>query len=141
MPELNRDLIRVGSRGSFDCIDLTAEVGAAIRRRGIADGLAIVYAKGSTVALALLRSDEGTVQDFKELLQGLAPKGRVYHHQRVTGDDNGYAHLLSGLIGQALSLPVVECDLMIGANQGLFLFDFDDRASERTIVVQVIAAG
>jgi secondary thiamine-phosphate synthase enzyme len=60
-----------------------------------------------------------------------------YAHNARWGDDNGYAHLRSALMGTAKSYPVEDGRLGLGTWQQVVLCDFDERPRTREITVTV----
>ena len=61
-----------------------------------------------------------------------------YVHERTWGDDNGHSHVRASLVGPSLALPVVEGRIPLGTWQQVVLLDFDTRARERQVVVNVV---
>ncbi|MCX6633861.1 MAG: YjbQ family protein, partial [Acidobacteria bacterium] len=59
-------------------------------------------------------------------------------HNARWGDDNGYAHLRSALVGTARSFPVRDGRLGLGTWQQLVLCDFDDSPREREVTVTIV---
>ncbi|HEY1342378.1 MAG TPA: YjbQ family protein, partial [Bryobacteraceae bacterium] len=67
----------------------------------------------------------------------IAPSNSDYAHNARWGDENGYSHLRSALIGTAKTFPVAGSKLRIGTWQQIVLCDFDDRPRDRQVVVTV----
>jgi secondary thiamine-phosphate synthase enzyme len=96
-----------------------------------------VYVQGATAAIMIQENwDESVQTDVVHLLQKLIPKG-VWLHDRQDG--NGDAHLKSGLVGPAETIPLVDGKLGLSRWQNVVLCEFDGPRSERTIVCTVIA--
>jgi secondary thiamine-phosphate synthase enzyme len=83
--------------------------------------------------------EPGGVSDLQRLLDRLIPAQGDYEHNRLNHDSNSHAHLRAALIGPSETIPVVEGRLALGVWQQIVLIDFDDRARDRTISVQVLS--
>ncbi len=60
------------------------------------------------------------------------------HNTRIPGEDNGHSHLRGQIQGQSLTIPFVERKLTLGTWQEIVLLDFDTRARQRDLIVQII---
>ena len=130
--------VRLSTRGHTDVIDITAEVARAVAESQIRQGIVNVSGVGSTLGITTLEFESGCVADLRRALEAIAPANSNYAHNARWGDDNGYAHLRSALMGTAKSYPVAEGRLRIGTWQQIVLCDFDDSPREREIVVTVV---
>jgi secondary thiamine-phosphate synthase enzyme len=131
--------LRFATEGNGDAIDLTAEVQGFVDSAGVVDGLAMSFVRGSTAAITTMEYEPGGVQDLKAMLERLIPSQGEYEHNRLNHDTNSHAHQRATVIGPSLSVPIVEGRLILGTWQQIVLLDFDDRARERAVVVQVFA--
>jgi secondary thiamine-phosphate synthase enzyme len=61
-----------------------------------------------------------------------------YAHNDRWGDENGYAHLRSALMGTSKTFPVSDGCLRVGQWQQIIFCDFDERPRNREITVTVI---
>ena len=130
--------IRFSTRGHCHVLDVTAEVARAIDASGVQTGIVNVAGVGSTLGITTLEFEPGCVSDLQRALEQIAPANSGYAHNARWGDDNGYAHLRSALVGTAKSFPVSAGRLVLGTWQQIVLCDFDDRPREREIVVTVV---
>jgi secondary thiamine-phosphate synthase enzyme len=106
---------------------------------GVGRGVVTVFAVGSTVAVTTMEYEPGGVADLQRLLDRLIPAQGDYDHNRLNHDSNSHAHLRAALIGPSETIPVVDGRLALGVWQQIVLIDFDDRARDRTISVQVLS--
>lgn len=132
-----QDSIRVHTRGHTDMVDITSHVNSIVVESGIRTGIVNVSGVGSTLGITTIEFEPGCVADLKAALDRVAPVHSNYAHNARWGDDNGYAHLRSALIGTAKSFPVFEGRLRTGTWQQIILCDFDDRARDREVVVTI----
>ena len=128
----------ISTRGRCDVLDITSQVSGAISASGIQTGIVNVSGVGSTLGITTLEFESGCVADLKRALEKIAPSNTDYAHNARWGDENGYAHLRSALMGTAKSFPVGKSRLLIGTWQQIVLCDFDDRPRDRQIVVTVV---
>jgi secondary thiamine-phosphate synthase enzyme len=136
VPTFQKDF-RIPTRGHCDVLDITAQVARIVAASGIGAGIANISGVGSTLGITTLEFESGCVADLQRALEKIAPSSTDYAHNARWGDENGYAHLRSALIGTAKSFPVAGGKLLIGAWQQIVLCDFDDRPRDRQIVVTV----
>jgi secondary thiamine-phosphate synthase enzyme len=129
---------RISTSGHCDVLDISAEVERAVAASGIRDGIVNVSGRGSTLGITTLEFEPGCVKDLQRALQQIAPANSNYAHNARWGDDNGYAHLRSALIGTAKSFPLAGGKLGTGTWQQIVLCDFDDRPRDREITVTVV---
>ena len=130
--------IRVSTRGDTDVIDITGEVSRAVAESGVAEGQASAFVRGSTAAVTTMEHEPGGVHDLQVALERLIPQRGDYEHNRLNHDSNSHAHQRASIVGPSEVVPVSGGRLALGTWQQLVLLDFDDRARERTIVIQVI---
>jgi secondary thiamine-phosphate synthase enzyme len=78
------------------------------------------------------------VADMKRLLEEIIPSKKGYEHDRTWGDANGYSHLRASLLGASLTVPFNDKGLCLGTWQQVVFMDLDNRARDRTIVLQFI---
>ena len=116
--------------------DITSKVLEIIKESKVRNGIASVYARGSTAAIMIQENWDQSVQnDVVTLLNRLIPSG-IWEHDRQ--DNNGDAHLKAGLVGASETIPVVEGNAGLSTWQNIFLCEFDGPRSQREIVVTVI---
>ena len=136
----HQQTFRMKTKGNCDVIDITARVRDAVRASGVKTGIVNVSGVGSTLAITTLEYEPGCIQDLKRALDRIAPPTSDYAHNARWGDNNGYSHLRSALLGTAKSFPIIGGDVGVGTWQQIVLCDLDDRPRERELVVTVVGA-
>ena len=131
--------LRLATKGDNDIIDITDGVERVIATAGASEAQATAFVRGSTAAITTMEFEPGGVRDLDVALERLIPSEGDYEHNRLNRDTNSHAHQRASLIGPAETIPVVGGKLALGTWQQLVLIDFDDRARDRTVVVQVVS--
>jgi secondary thiamine-phosphate synthase enzyme len=131
--------LRLTTKGDNDIIDITDGVERVIAAAGASEAQATAFVRGSTASITTMEFEPGGVRDLDAALERLIPSEGDYEHNRLNRDTNSHAHQRASLIGPAETIPVVGGKLALGTWQQLVLIDFDDRARDRTVVVQVVS--
>jgi len=129
--------IKISTKGETDILDVTKSVEDCVRDSGVQEGHVLVFSPGSTIGITTVEYEPGLTQDLKEAFEKLAPRRALYHHEETWHDGNGYAHVRASLLGQDRMFPVKKGKLHRGTWQQIILIDFDNRARQRTLTVQV----
>jgi secondary thiamine-phosphate synthase enzyme len=117
--------------------DITLEVVSAIKLSKVKNGIASVFARGSTAAIMIQENWDQSVQnDVICLLAKLIPSG-IWEHDRQ--DNNGDAHLKAGIVGASETIPVINYESGLSTWQNIFFCEFDGPREKREIVVTIIA--
>jgi secondary thiamine-phosphate synthase enzyme len=116
--------------------DITTKILEIIKESRIQNGIASVYARGSTAAIMIQENwDESVQNDVVTLLNRMIPSG-IWEHDHQ--DNNGDAHLKAGLVGPSETIPVIQGKPGLSTWQNIFFCEFDGPRSQREIVVTVI---
>lgn len=132
------DRISLGTRGKTDIIDITDQVADIVSRSGLTSGIVTIFVAGSTAGLTTIEYESGLIADFRALWNRIAPENLRYEHNERWGDGNGYSHVRASLLGCSLTVPFSGRRLTLGTWQQIVLVDFDNRARQREVVVQVM---
>ena len=133
-----QESFRVSTKGHCDVVNIHSEVERIARASGIRTGIVNVSGRGSTLGITTLEYESGCVADLRRALDGIAPPTSNYAHNARWGDNNGYSHLRSALVGTAKSFPAAGGKVATGTWQQIVLCDFDDGPREREITVTVV---
>lgn len=116
--------------------DITSRVTEIITESKVQNGIASVYARGSTAAIMIQENwDESVQNDVIVLLGRLIPHG-VWEHDHQ--DNNGDSHLKAGLVGASETIPVIGGKPGLSTWQNIFLCEFDGPRNQREIIVTVL---
>jgi len=132
------DKISISTKGVCDIIDITDKVASIIIESKIENGVAVVFITGSTAAVTTLEANANLESDLCEALEQIAPQNKKYHHDEKWGDGNGFSHVRASLLGSSLSIPVINSQMQLGTWQQIVACDFDNKARQREILVQII---
>ncbi|HEX4038681.1 MAG TPA: secondary thiamine-phosphate synthase enzyme YjbQ [Acidobacteriaceae bacterium] len=114
MPKLT-----IATRSKRQIIDITAQVQSGLPKE---TGMACVNVLHTTAALTTADLDPGTDLDMLDAFEAMMPKLRYRHpHNPEHVPD----HILSSLIGTALTLPVESGSLVLGTWQRIVLVELD----------------
>lgn len=128
----------INTEGHFDVIDITKQVENCINNHQVKDASVVVYVTGSTASITTIEYEPGLIKDLPEILNKIAPVGAKYHHDEAWHDGNGYAHLLASIVGNSVTVPLIDGILSLGMWQQIVLVDFDNKTRTRNIIVQII---
>lgn len=128
----------VRTKGDTDIIDITGQVGDALKEAQLLNGILTVFVPGSTAGITTTEYEPGLLADLPAFFEKLIPKGDDYHHNLTWGDGNGYAHVRAALVKSFFTVPFVNGEMILGTWQQIILIDFDNRRRQRQIVVQMI---
>lgn len=129
---------RISTRGRCDVLDISGQVSRIVGESQVKQGVANVSGRGSTLGITTLEFEPGAVADLARALERIAPMNHDYAHNARWGDDNGYAHLRSALIGTSKSFPVRGGTLALGTWQQIVFCDFDSGPREREVTVTIL---
>jgi secondary thiamine-phosphate synthase enzyme len=118
--------------------NITAQVKAAVRDSGLADGICVVFVPHTTAGLVLNSgSDPATAADIGAELRRLVPTRVDFQHTYDTPADAA-GHIKTALTGTSVTLIVAGSELVLGRSQSLMLAEFDG-PRQRTVLVRVMA--
>lgn len=130
--------IHLQTQGFSDIRDVTQAVKEIVTESRIRDGMVAVTAIGATASVTTIEFEPALVEDFRELLEKLAPAAQPTRHGDTWGDDNGFSHLRASLMGPGVTLPLVDGGLLLGTWQQIVVIDHDNRPRDRRVRVQVV---
>jgi secondary thiamine-phosphate synthase enzyme len=130
--------IAISTRGRCDVLDITSKVAQVVAESRLATGIVNISGVGSTLGITTLEFEPGCVADLKRALEKIAPANTDYAHNARWGDENGYSHLRSALVGTERTFPIRKGRVSIGTWQQIVLCDFDDGPRNRQIIVTVV---
>ncbi|HKZ51154.1 MAG TPA: secondary thiamine-phosphate synthase enzyme YjbQ [Dehalococcoidia bacterium] len=126
--------ITVVTRSRERLEDVTHLVSEAIRRSGVIDGLCHLFVPHTTAGILVNENDDPAVlRDILERLEALVPQDKRYHHL----EGNAHAHIKASVVGNALTLPVMDGRLALGRWQAVFMAEFDG-PRDRTLIITVV---
>lgn len=113
-------------------LDVTDRLQEAVSALKLREGPCLLFVQHTTAALALGEYGEGTGEDLLETAQRMIPSIRFRH-----GHDPSHApdHMASSIVGQSLTVPVVDGRLALGTWQRVLLLEFNGPRL-RTVLVQ-----
>lgn len=113
-------------------VRITDEVGHAVRKSRVKDGLVLVNPMHITAAVMVNDNEEGLMEDFHDVLQRLVPYGARYRHN--IGEDNGAAHIWRQLMGHQVVMAITKGELDLGPWEQIFYCEFDGKRKKRVLV-------
>jgi secondary thiamine-phosphate synthase enzyme len=128
--------IEVSTRKARELVDITEQTRERVLSSGVTEGICSLYTQGSTAALMVQENaDPNITLDVLDALEKLVPPG-VWRHDRI--DNNGAAHIQSGIVGPSETFPIRDGRLALSTWQNIFLCDFDGPRRVRRIMVTII---
>ncbi|UCC22876.1 MAG: YjbQ family protein [Planctomycetota bacterium] len=133
MKIVEKDL-HISSKNRNQLIDITSQVGSAVRESGITEGDCIVYCPHTTAAITVnVNADPSVPHDILLILEQLIPhRHSGYRHSEGNSD----AHCKSTLVGSSEQVPIKDKSLVLGTWQGIFFCEFDGPRN-RKVKVQI----
>lgn len=131
-------VFEISTKGFNDIIDITQNVRNIVAESELNEGNALVFIPGSTAGVTTIEHEPGLMQDYPELMEKLIPSNKIYSHDETWHDGNGYSHLRAALQGASVTIPFIGGELLLGTWQQVIVVDYDNRARNRKIIVQII---
>jgi secondary thiamine-phosphate synthase enzyme len=126
------------TRGNAHMVDITSNVAGAVKEAGLQNGTVTVFCPSATSALTTIEYESGCLSDLTRLFDEIVPPDAHYAHNARWGDGNGHSHVRAALLGPSLTVPFVDGRLTLGTWQQIIFVDFDNRARQRRLVVQIM---
>ncbi len=131
-------VIQLTTQGDADIIDITDQVGEAVHKSGLENGIVTIFCPSATSALTTIEYESGCVSDLRRLFDEILNPSREYAHNARWHDGNGHAHIRAALLGPSLTVPFLQQRLTLGTWQQIIYIDFDNRPRQRELVVQLV---
>jgi len=125
--------------GGTQVDNITKSVADALAGSNLKVGIVTVFVKHTTASVMIIEDEPGIRADTKTCWDRLVPPDPRWQHNTVNpGEDNGHSHLRGQLQGPSVTIPFAAGVLLLGMWQQIVVVDFDTRARNRELVVQVL---
>ncbi len=117
------DSFEIQTRQRTQLVDITDRVRQALHRKGVRQGICVVYCPHTTAAVTINENaDPDVVHDVLAWLNRAVPQRQPdFRH----GEGNSDAHIKSSLVGSSVTLLVEGSDFVLGTWQGIYFCEFD----------------
>ncbi len=121
-----------------ELVDITGKVGEAVKKGGLADGIALVFCPHTTAGITINENaDPSVCRDMisktSELVEENDPS---YTH----AEGNSDSHVKSSLVGASETIIIEKGKLVLGTWQGIYFAEFDGPRT-RSVMVKIIPGG
>jgi len=134
--EVYSTILRFDTEGEITIVDLTQMFEAFVTETRVKEGILSANVIGSTGALTTIEYESRVLDDFREILKKLIPKGAGYKHDLI--DSNAHSHLRASLIGPSLTLSIQNGHLQLGTWQQSVFICLDTRPRSRRVALTII---
>ncbi len=101
-------------------------------------GLVNIFIQHTSAGITLNENVDPTVrEDFETILNNIVPESNTDYKHYMEGSDDMPAHVKSSLMGQSLTIPIVNKRLALGMWQGIYLCEFRNYGGPRKLILTV----
>ena len=101
-------------------------------------GILHLFIKHTSASLAINENADPTVRtDMEEHFNHMVPENAPYYRHTLEGEDDMPAHIKSTIIGNTLSIPILNGQLNVGTWQGIYLCEHRSLPHQRKIVATI----
>lgn len=101
----------------------------------IKTGLLHLFIQHTSASLTINENADPTVrQDLETHINKMVPENMRYYVHNYEGADDMPAHIKASLLGNSLTIPIVDGGLGLGVWQGIMLGEHRVRASNRHLI-------
>ena len=126
--------IEVSTTERIDIVDITTEVAQAVPA-DVSTGVCLVFVPHTTAGVILNENERRLLNDITQVVDNLIPADEDYEHDAI--DDNAVAHLQATVLGESVTVPVVEGELNIGRWQSVLFVECDGPQTRRVSVTAI----
>ena len=120
--------------------EITREVQKLVTEAGIREGLCTLFLRHTSASLVIQENADPTAKrDLERWLNRLVPEGDPFYSHDAEGPDDMPSHIKAALTATSLSIPVFDSRLVLGAWQGIYLWEHRRRGSARELVLHLAA--
>ncbi len=120
-------------------VEITRAIETWLGASGIATGLLTLFIRHTSASLVVQENAAPEVRaDLDRFMARLVPDGDALFRHRDEGVDDMPAHVRSALTATQLSIPVAEGRLVLGAWQGVYVWEHRLRPHRREVAVHLI---
>ena len=117
---------------------VTDQAKRLVKAHGLQSGIVVVFSQHTTSAVMLVEHEAGILVDIEDTLETILPEAKEMNHHLRGFDLNGRAHVLAGIIGNSVTIPIIDGDLALGTFQEILFWDFQPEQKARTLLVQMM---
>ena len=124
--------------------DFTDNIVDIISNLDIKHGSVSVFTPHTTTAILINESETGYINDFKRKIEEIIPSDSYYEHddwevrtENMQEDENvnGRSHVRGSIVGStAITLPIVDGEVLLGRWQRIFFIELDCSRSRRLFI-------
>ena len=101
-------------------------------------GILHLFVKHTSAGITINENADPSVRyDFSASFNHLVKENEPYYTHTMEGPDDMPAHIKTALVGMDVSIPITGSRLNLGTWQGVYLCEFRNHASSRTIVATI----
>ncbi len=101
-------------------------------------GIFHLFIKHTSAGLCINENADPTVlEDFESIFNHVVPENLPFIKHDIEGPDDMPAHIKSSMVGSSISIPIVDGRPDLGTWQGIYLCEFRNHATSRTLVASI----
>jgi secondary thiamine-phosphate synthase enzyme len=128
--------ISVGRQGLYE---ITHKVADLVQSSGVNEGLITLFVRHTSASLLIQENaDPSAREDLERWLNRLVPEDDPLYTHTMEGADDMPAHIKSALTATSLSVPVSDGAMLLGAWQGIFLWEHRHHRGDREVVLNLM---
>jgi secondary thiamine-phosphate synthase enzyme len=132
--------LTVATRGR-ELIEITAEVERWIAAQSMRDGVLTLFVRHTSASVLIQENADPVVRsDLERWFARLVTDGDSIFEHRDEGPDDMPAHVRAALLPTSLAVPLAAGRLVLGAWQGIYLYEHRTRAHRREVTLQLTGA-
>lgn len=130
--------VRTSAKGLYECTDAIATF---VADAGIQTGVLTLFCRHTSCSLVVQENADPDVQaDLRAFFEHIVPEGMDWITHDTEGADDMPAHIRSALTQTSLSIPVTEGRMVLGAWQGIYVFEHRSARQRRDIVLHIVGS-
>lgn len=119
--------------------DFTAKAASVVERASVEKGVATFYIRHTSASLLVQENaDRDVLADLEAFMRRIVSRDSSLYRHTTEGPDDMPSHIRSALTATSLSIPVGGGRMMLGAWQGLYVFEHRDAGHRREVAVHVL---
>jgi secondary thiamine-phosphate synthase enzyme len=134
----HQTILRFETRGR-GLVEITRPVADWVAQSGVRDGLLTLFVRHTSASLVVQENADPDVRgDLDRFFARLVPDGDPLFRHQDEGPDDMPAHVRAALTAVHLSIPLADGRLVLGAWQGIYLWEHRTRAHRREVVLHLL---